>query len=346
MKDASTSLVKGKYIQKTELSSSEELSQGSSSEITVLPLDSSFHVDSMSETSSVAEEMNQSNVLKLKFQIDEMNSHPRMYLGIDPENIFIVDRLTLFLKASRADVMTVLRKIRLNESMERLGHVFCVSRSTISRRLHKNIPNMAQFLKSLIIWPERSIIYANLPLAFRANFNNVQSIIDCFEVEIEKPSKPTHQALTWSEYKKCNTVKYLISCTPDGNINFISNGYGGRTSDSKIIQECGYLDKLKPGTVVMADRGFKAVETILSEKRCSLLRPPSVATGSKMTEAEVRYTKLIASLRVHVERVIKRVREYHFLEAHSCFHHDLLALVDQIVIIACALSNLQGPLLH
>uniref|UniRef100_A0A8D9F3A2 Uncharacterized protein n=1 Tax=Cacopsylla melanoneura TaxID=428564 RepID=A0A8D9F3A2_9HEMI len=109
MKDASTSLVKGKYIQKTELSSSEELSQGSSSEnseITVLPLYSSFHVDSMSETSSVAEEMNQSNVLKLKFQMEEMNSHPRMYLGIDPENIFIVDRLTLFLKASRADVMS------------------------------------------------------------------------------------------------------------------------------------------------------------------------------------------------------------------------------------------------
>uniref|UniRef100_A0A8D8ZCB4 Uncharacterized protein n=1 Tax=Cacopsylla melanoneura TaxID=428564 RepID=A0A8D8ZCB4_9HEMI len=32
---------------------------------------------------------------------------------------------------------------------------------------------MAKFFKKLIIWPERSIIYANLPLALWANFNLV-----------------------------------------------------------------------------------------------------------------------------------------------------------------------------
>ena len=74
-----------------------------------------------------------------------------------------------------------------------------------------------------------------LPIAFRANYAEVQSIVDCFEIEIEKLSDPVKQALTWSEYKKCKTMKYLISCSPDGAVNFISTGYGGRTSDIFVV---------------------------------------------------------------------------------------------------------------
>jgi len=37
----------------------------------------------------------------------------------------------------------------------------------------------------------------------------VQSFIDCLEIKIPKPSDPTKQALTGSDYKKCNTLKYL-----------------------------------------------------------------------------------------------------------------------------------------
>lgn len=41
------------------------------------------------------------------------------------------------------------------------------------------------------------------------SYSNVQSIIDCLEIEIEKPSNAIHQSLTWSEYKNVNTLKYL-----------------------------------------------------------------------------------------------------------------------------------------
>lgn len=121
-------------------------------------------------------------------------------------------------------------------------------------------------MKELIYWPSEISIKKNLPIPFRTTFSKVQSIIDCLEIEIRKPSSAKQQALIWSDYKKCNTVKYLISSTPDGLINFVSKGYGGRASDLVIFENCGFLDILPENSVVMADRGFKKIETFLHKK--------------------------------------------------------------------------------
>lgn len=164
------------------------------------------------------------------------------------------------------------------------------------------------------------------------------------EIDIQKPSKALHQSLTWSEYKKGNTVKYLISCTPNGLINYISPGFGGRASDVVIVENCDFLDGLPPGTVILADRGFKHLEQILHEKGMKLLRPPTVHSGSKLTKTEVRQTKIIASLRIHIERVIRRLREFHMLKQHSVINHNILRVLNHVIIIACALINLQDSL--
>ena len=47
-----------------------------------------------------------------------------------------------------------------------------------------------------------------------------------------------------------------MSITPSGAFNFISELWGGNTSDKYIAKECGFLDKIKPGDEVMVDRGF------------------------------------------------------------------------------------------
>ncbi|KAJ8941372.1 hypothetical protein NQ318_000838 [Aromia moschata] len=122
------------------------------------------------------------------------------------------------------------------------------------------------------------------------------------KIQIEKPSDSVKQALTWSEYKKCNTLKYLISSTPDGFTNFISRGYGGRISDSLLVEDSGYLEIVPAGCGVMADRGFKGIGKLLHERNCQLVRPPSVSSAEKPTKAEVLETKRIASLRIHIER--------------------------------------------
>lgn len=83
----------------------------------------------------------------------------------------------------------------------------------------KSVALIASVLHSFIIKPNKKSVKRNLPMAFRHKYHNVYCIIDCFEIEIQKPSKSVEQALTWSEYKKANTAKYLISSIPDGIIN-------------------------------------------------------------------------------------------------------------------------------
>ncbi|GBP28572.1 hypothetical protein EVAR_23037_1 [Eumeta japonica] len=59
--------------------------------------------------------------------------------------------------------------------------------------------------------------------------------------------------------------------------------------------------------VVMADRGFKHVEQHLLKSNINLVRPPTVERGVKMTKSQAKLTKQIASLRIHIERVIRRL---------------------------------------
>ncbi|KAH9628608.1 hypothetical protein HF086_010342 [Spodoptera exigua] len=177
------------------------------------------------------------------------------------------------------------------------------------------------------------------------NHYNVSCIIDCLEIDIQKPSKALYQALTWSDYKKGNTVKYLISCTPNGLVNYVSQGFGGRTSDVTIVENCSFLNGLQPGTIILADRGFKHLEPLLQAKGMKLLRPPSVRAGAKLTKSEVKQTKIIASLRIHIERVIRRLREFHMLKQHSVINTNICRVLDHIIIIACALINLQDSLI-
>lgn len=87
-------------------------------------------------------------------------------------------------------------------------------------------------------------------------------IIDCFEVFIEKPSNLVARAQTFSSYKHHNTIKILIGITPQGTICYVSKAWEGRTSDKHITENCGFLEKLLPGDLVMADRGFTISESL------------------------------------------------------------------------------------
>ncbi|CAH1997137.1 unnamed protein product [Acanthoscelides obtectus] len=282
---------------------------------------------------------------KEELEISKLENNSRFFLGLPEDCFYIVNLLVEEGGLDYIDVLITMKKIRTNDQFSRIGIDFGKSTSAISKFFDRTVVVMAPLMTQLIVWPPSWKIKKLVPNQFKAYYNNVQSIIDCFEVEIEKPSNALHQAKTWSEYKKCNTIKYLVSCTPNGLINFISSGFGGRTTDVQIVEKSDLINVIPENCIIMADRGFKHIETILHKKSASLLRPPSISAKQKLTKAEVNKTKIIAALRVHIERLIRRLPEFAMLKPHACIRSRIVHLLDHVVIIVCGLVNLQERLI-
>lgn len=141
----------------------------------------------------------------------------------------------------------------------------------------------------------------------------------------------------YSYYKGCYTVKFL----KNGDVSFISKCYGGRSSDTFITNDCGFLFNLEPGDQVLSDKGFPGIKNNVENQNAILVMPPILHNG-KFTEEEVLETHSIASVRIHVERFFARLKVHEILNKVPI---ELLPYIDEIVQMCCVLTNLQLPII-
>lgn len=259
-------------------------------------------------------------------------------MGLPLEAVHVISVITELTKIPCENICIVLLKLSKNYTFSDLRDGFNMNEKKIRGIFSSTLPLITNLFEQFIVWLSPNIIETMLPIAFRLHYRNIVAIIDCFEIEIQKPLDPVLQALTWSKYKKCNTLKFLIAYTPNRMTIFVSSGYGGRTSDLQITEMSGFLDKLPQGSWVMADLGFKGLDARLQQQGCKLVRSPSAQSGEKMSKADVRRMKQIASLRIHVERVIGRLHHFALLAPHSCVQHTLIKYLDHCMRIACDIT--------
>ena len=244
-------------------------------------------------------------------------------------------------------LMMTLMRLRLNLPVMFLAHEFGISQATVSRIFSSVVDIMFYRMKPFIHWPERETLEKSMPMQFRKHFGKkCMVIIDCFEVFIERPSSVEARAETWSSYKHHNTVKFLIGITPQGSISFISKAWGGRVSDKYITEHCGFFNKILPGDLILADRGFDIKESVGS---CAAkVHIPAFTKGrNQLSAADVEETRKLANVRIHVERVIGTVRQKYsilnnivpirFITGKDSNNFTML---DKIALICCALVNL------
>ena len=131
-------------------------------------------------------------------------------------------------------------------------------------------------LSFLIKWQDRDHIFEIIPPIFKVKFPRLTSIIDCFEIFIEAPKGPKACAQCYSTCKKHTRIKVFISCSPLGNINFISKAWGRRTSDVQIVRESGFIAHKyhMPRDQIFADRGFTLVDDFAAACGAELITPP------------------------------------------------------------------------
>jgi hypothetical protein len=198
---------------------------------------------------------------------------------------------------------------------------------------------MEKELQALSIFPTKEVIAQTLPFCFK-KYVNVRCIIDCTELFIERASSLCVQGQTFSNYKHHNTVKFLIGITPTGAVSFVSKAWGGRVSDRQLTEQCGFLDMLEEGDLILADKGF-TIGDLLAKKKAYLNIPPFLRKKQFSTN-EIDETKSIATVRIHVERAIGRVKQFHILDPNVPL--SLSRNIETIFRVCCFLTNLDKPL--
>lgn len=219
-----------------------------------------------------------------------------------------------------------------------LAHRFNIHQSTVSRIITTWANFLYTVLGSVRIWMSEEEVKAHLPNEFQ-DYPDTQVVIDCTELRCQTPSSLLLQSEVFSTYKSHCTFKGLIGMAPHGAITFVSSLYAGSVSDKELFKQSGIVSLLKPGMAIMVDKGFLVDDCV----PCKVYRPAYLSKREQMSADEVRETQSIARLRVHVERLIRRVKQHKLFD--TVIPLSITGSINQLYTVACLLVNYQnGPL--
>ena len=234
-------------------------------------------------------------------------------------------------------------RVRLGLFELDLAYRFNMSMSTVSNIIISWSNFLYLRLGSLCIWPSKEQVIETMPESFKAKYPNTRVIIDATEIKVEMPSSLVFKSQTYSNYKSADTLKGLIGISPSGSITFISQLYTGSISDREITERSGLLKlPFHAGDCLMADKGFD-IQDLLDPIGVKLNIPPFLHMQDQMTSEDVIQTQQIASERIHVERAINKVKNFHIFD--QVIPLSLSGSINQIWTVCGLLTLFQNPII-
>ncbi|KAK3108725.1 hypothetical protein FSP39_014186 [Pinctada imbricata] len=240
------------------------------------------------------------------------------------------------------ELFVTLVRLRKNFPEKLIGDLYNLSEGHMSKILNTWIIFLSDRLGSLPIWPNREQVQKTMPQIFRQYYPTTRVIVDCTEIFIGHPSAAECQRETFSTYKHHNTAKGLIGIAPSGQITFISSLYAGRCSDKKIVRHCGILDLIEEGDGLMVDRGFD-ISPDLETRGAKLIMPSFLSGQNQFTTTQLVDSRNIATVRVHVERAVRKVKEFEILKSVPI---TLCPMLEKIWNVCGHLANFTGTLFN
>jgi hypothetical protein len=114
-------------------------------------------------------------------------------------------------------------------------------------------------------------------------------------------------------------------------------------TDAHITTESGILNLLEPGDGIMADKGFPHIEEDILGRGGFLIMPPFVTQGRQFDRKANSECYKVASVRIHVERAIQRLKMFGILQF---LEYPLLKHLNKILIVTSYIVNSMGPLIN
>jgi hypothetical protein len=241
-------------------------------------------------------------------------------------------------------VLLTLIRLRRNFDICHLSYLFQVSQSAVTNTILTWVNFMFVKFGSICIWPTREQVQAVMPQSMKDKFPNVRCIIDCVEFKVAVPGSLVIHKLMYSDYKSHTTVKVLVGIAPGGGFTFISSAFPGSISDKNISIKSGllYPELWEPGDAIMADRGFLIADYV-QPLGVELIMPSFLKGRDQFNENEVVQSQQIASERIHVERMIQRLKCFHIFD--RVIPINMLGSLNQIISVCAMLTNFQEPII-
>ena len=240
----------------------------------------------------------------------------------------LIERFVMF--------MICLRRFRSDP--EHVGNMFGVSGTTVRRNYCTWVLAWAYFFRHQQPMPSAAQVARVTPAQVRARIgldpHSAFLYGDCTErFTQDSGDKAVHAAL-FSEYKNHTTAKVLTILVGNTYMCHISEAYCGGITDTALHICDGIADLLpvferqhlsRPDgsncstharTVYVYDRGLTSV-TALERKNIRCLTPPSadVQKQKQFSSTSGQFGKAVATIRIHVERVNRQLREYAAFQA-------------------------------
>ncbi|KAK4876197.1 hypothetical protein RN001_012619 [Aquatica leii] len=140
----------------------------------------------------------------VEIAISAFRSKTKELQGVPEPELVVLHEIVSLSKVQLENVYLTLEKIKTNQTLTILGDEYEKNCTLANIVFWQTVSLLGHYLNSFIFWLAETIKHV-LPLF----------IIYCFEIQIQKPSNRVYHTLTtWSEYKKCNSIKYLIRPLP------------------------------------------------------------------------------------------------------------------------------------
>ena len=220
--------------------------------------------------------------------------------------------------SSKEEFFPVMCRLRQGFAECHLGYLYNISQSIVSRIIISWVNIMYLRFGKLNIWPSRKCVDDNMPQDFKKKYPNTRAIIDCTE------------------------IKGLIAISPAGHISFLSQLYTGSIAGREITERSGFLDlPFDANDSVRADKVFTIQD--LLPVGVSLNIPPFLDRSAQLPPEDGVNSQEIASLRIHVDRAINKVKNFHIWS--SVIPLSLFGIVNQMWTICVHLCNVQDPII-
>ena len=231
----------------------------------------------------------------------------------------------------------VMCRLRQGFHEDHLAHLFNISISTVSRIFISWINFMYFKFGQINIWPSREVVNLTMPEAFKKSTALPESSLTAQKSDVKCPavcswmvnySATTKTIQLWRDWLEFRLVEPSL----------LSASYTLAVCHREIVKRSGFLGlPFDEHDSVMADKGFTIQD--LLPLSVSLNLPPFLGSSSQMPDKDVLKTQEIASLRIHVERAINKIKNFHIWDRVIPMHQ--FGVINEMWAVTAFLCNTQ-----